>query len=170
MKKLVLLLLCVSSIATAQSTPTSKSATPIEGEDAGYSLENSSNTNWILKSVKALESMDTTAYKSFYAPEVKFHDNQETKNLTQNIGFLMALKSNGISVKFERVAPIWEYVHKTKNMSSTDHYVISYQNAVLTKGDKTVKVVINAVDLMKEGKIKEEWLVYDTAGILSLFN
>jgi hypothetical protein len=166
MKKLVLLLLCVSSIATAQSTLKSKSATPIEGEDAGYSLENSPNTNWILKSIKALESMDTTAYKSFYAPEVKFHDNQEIKNLTQNIGFLMALKSNGISVKFDRVAPIWEYV---QNMSSVDNYVISYQNAVLTKGDKTVKVLINAVDLMKDGKIKEEWLVYDTAGILSLF-
>ncbi len=54
-------------------------------------------------------------------------------------------------------------------MSSVDNYVISYQNAVLTKGDKTVKVLINAVDLMKDGKIKEEWLVYDTAGILSLF-
>jgi hypothetical protein len=169
MKKLILLLLCVSTIATAQTTNKSTSGSLIQGEDAGYSLENSPNTKWVLNSVKALEALDTTAYKSYYATDVKFHDNQEQKNIAQNIAFLMSLKSNGIAVKFERVAPIWEYVHKTKKMNSTDYYVISYQNAVLTKGDKIVKVIINAVDLIKDGKIKEEWLVYDTAGILSLF-
>ena len=124
MKKLVLLLLCVSSIATAQSTLKSKSATPIEGEDAGYSLENSPNTNWLLQSVKALEALDTTAYKSFYSPEVKFHDNQETNNFILNTVFFIAFKTNVIYVKFERVAPFLENVHQSKNMPSTDHNII----------------------------------------------
>jgi hypothetical protein len=54
-------------------------------------------------------------------------------------------------------------------MKEANNYVISYQYAALTKGDKTVKVVISAVDLIKNGKIVQEWLAYDTAGIMSLF-
>ena len=79
-----------------------------------------------------------------------------------------ALKSNGISVKFERVAPIWEYVHQSKNMNNPNRYVISYQQAIMSKGDKKTKVVLIAVDLMRDGKIKEEWLSYDTKGIMEL--
>jgi hypothetical protein len=132
-------------------------------------LEKSPNTKLVLSSIKALEALDTVTYKSFYAPEVKFHDNLEEKNLTQNVAFLKVLKANGISVKFEKVAPIWEYVHKNKNMNEANNYVISYQYVALTKADKTIKVVISAVDLIKNGKIVQEWLAYDTAGILSLF-
>ena len=168
MKKFILLFLSISTIASAQTANQTKPSSAESGYDAGYSLEKSPNTNVVLQSVKALESMDTTSYKSFYASDVKFHDNLAVKNLAQNVAFTLALKSNGISVKFEKIAPIWEYVHKTKNMKMADNYVISYQNAVLTKGEKKVKVLINAVDLMQDGKIKEEWLVYDTSGIMEL--
>lgn len=169
MKKLVLVFLTISAFASAQSTLISKEGNNETGFNSGYSLEKSPNTKWVLSSIKALESMDTVSYKSFYASDVKFHDNLEEKNLTQNVAFLTALKVNGISVKFEKVAPIWEYVHQTKNMKEANHYVISYQYAQLTKGEKVIKVLISAVDLIKDGKIKEEWLVYDTAGVMSLF-
>lgn len=169
MKKLVLAFLTISAFASAQSTQISKEGNADTGFNSGYSLEQSPNTKWVLNSIKALESMDTVSYKSFYSADVKFHDNLEEKNLNQNVAFIKALKANGISVKFEKVAPIWEYVHKNKNMKEANNYVISYQYAALTKAGKTIKVVISAVDLIKDGKIAQEWLAYDTAGIMSLF-
>lgn len=168
MKKILLVLLFISTLAKAQTSNPSSTNLPTEGFLSGYSLEQSPNTNLVLQSVKALESLDTEKYKSFYASDAKFHDNTEEKNLEQNISFISALKSNGISVKFERVAPIWEYVHQSKNMNNPNRYVISYQQAIMAKGDKKTKVVLIAVDLMKDGKIKEEWLSYDTKGIMEL--
>lgn len=167
MKKLVFVFLTISAFASGQSVSNEGNAET--GFNSGYNLEKSPNTKLVLNSIKALEALDTVTYKSFYAPEVKFHDNLEEKNLTQNVAFLKVLKANGISVKFEKVAPIWEYVHKNKNMNEANNYVISYQYVALTKADKTIKVVISAVDLIKNGKIVQEWLAYDTAGILSLF-
>ncbi len=168
MKKLVLALLTISTFVHGQSSQVFQEGNAETGFNSGYNLEKSPNTKWVLNSIKALESMDTLIYKSFYSADVKFHDNLEEKNLSQNVAFISALKANGISVKFEKVAPIWEYVHKNKNMKEANNYVISYQYATLTKAGKTIKVVISAVDLIKDGKIAQEWLAYDTAGIMSL--
>jgi hypothetical protein len=168
MKKILLALLCISTFAKAQTTNSSSTNLPTEGFISGYSLEQSPNTNLVLQSVKAIEAQDTEKYKTFYASDAKFHNNAEEENLEQNIAFISALKSNGISVKFERVAPIWEYVHQSKNMNNPNRYVISYQQAIMSKGDKKTKVVLIAVDLMRDGKIKEEWLSYDTKGIMEL--
>ncbi len=169
MKKLVLALLTISTFVHGQSSQVFQEGNAETGFNSGYNLEKSPNTKWVLNSIKALESMDTLSYKSFYSADVKFHDNLEEKNLSQNVAFISALKANGISVKFEKVAPIWEYVHKNKYMKEANNYVISYQYATLTKAGKTIKVVISAVDLIKDGKIVQEWLAYDTAGIMSLF-
>jgi hypothetical protein len=169
MKKLVIVFLTISAFASGQSAHFPGEGNAETGFNSGYNLEKSPNTKWVLNSVKALESMDTVSYKSFYAADVKFHDNLEDKNLSQNVAFIKALQTNGISVKFDKISPIWEYVHKNNNMKEANNYVISYQYATLTKAGKTVKVVISAVDQIKGGKIVQEWLAYDTAGIMSLF-
>ncbi len=48
------------------------------------------------------------------------------------------------------------------------NYVMSFITMVYTKGDKEVKVTTNMVTGMKDGKIMEEWHLYDTKLLLDL--
>lgn len=134
----------------------------------GYNIDSTANTEIILKTVKAMEAMDTVAYRSYYAPDAIFHDNLDTINLDQNIQMISTFKAAGVGIKITSTAPIWELVNKKSSPTGVTNYVISFQFAEFTKGDKTVKVVMNLVDAFKDGKIVEEWGIYDTKNVYEL--
>jgi len=135
---------------------------------AGYNLDSTANTDLVIKTVKAMEAMDTATYRSIYATNAIFHDNLDSMNLDQNMSMFNLFKSKGITVKVLEIQPIWEAVNKVPSQKGITNYVISYQTAQFTKGDKNIKVVMNVVDAMKDGKITEEWITYDTKGLSEL--
>lgn len=168
MKKLILSLV-VSTTLFACQTKTENTANAIYPANAvGYNIDSSENTAIVVNTVKAMESMDTAAYRSFYAPDAIFHDNLDSMNLDQNVSLISSFKSKGVTVKIEDIYPIWEDVQNKPSEKGIKNYVISYQTALFTKGDKKVRVVMNTVDAMKDGKITEEWITYDTRGIYEL--
>ena len=103
-----------------------------------------------------MEAMDADTYKSYFAPNAIFHDNLDSMTLDQNVSLIGLFKSKGIAVKIDKVAPIWEYVYEKKSAKTgISNFVISYQYFNFTKGDKSIKVLISAVDLVKEGKLQK---------------
>jgi hypothetical protein len=116
----------------------------------------------------AFEAGDSVTYRSCYADTVKFHDNQLEMTLDQNVANFSFIKSNGLTFKVLSIAPIWEIVNKEAAADGITNYVMSFVTMVYTKGDKEVKVTTNMVTGMKDGKIMEEWDIYDTKQLLEL--
>lgn len=168
MKKIIYCLAIATTLFACQTKTVISDNAGIPANSTGYNLDSTENTATVLKAVAAMEALDTVAYRSFYAPDVIFHDNLDSTNLDQNINMIASFKANGITVKMTSVAPIWELVNKKASPNGVTNYVISYQFAEFTKGDKTVKVVLNGVNAFKDGKIVEEWNTYDTRKIFEL--
>jgi predicted ester cyclase len=70
----------------------------------------------------------------------------------------------------ESVDPIWEIVNKVASPNGVTNYVISFQQTTYKKGGKEVKVIVNVVNGMKDGKIVEEWDIYDTKPMMDLIS
>ena len=112
--------------------------------------------------------MDSVSYRSFYAANAKFHDNNNEMTLDQNVANFNFFMTKGITVKIEKMDPIWEAVNDEASPEGVTNYVISFQHLVFTKGDKQVKVIMNVVNAMKDGKIVEEWGLYDSRELAEL--
>jgi len=168
MKQLIYCLVIATTFFACQTTTVNTESADYPAKALGYNLDTTVNTETVLKAVKAMETMDTTTYRSLYAADAIFHDNLDTTNLDQNIAMISSFKANGISFKITSVSPIWELVNKKASPTGVTNYVISYQMGEFTKADKTVKVIMNSVDAFKDGKIVEEWNTYDTRKIYEL--
>jgi hypothetical protein len=135
---------------------------------SSYNLDSSANIDLVKKMMTAFEAGDSVTYRSCYADTVKFHDNQLEMTLDQNVANFSFIKSNGLTFKVLSIAPIWEIVNKEAAADGITNYVMSFVTMVYTKGDKEVKVTTNMVTGMKDGKIMEEWDLYDTKQLLEL--
>ena len=58
---------------------------------------------------------------------------------------------------------VWEEVNYKADEKGVKNYVLAYCTNTWTKGDKSVQIVTFQVDAIKDGKIVEEWNVYDSA-------
>ncbi len=170
MKKITFSFVLLTSLLVIQVSAQKTTVTSnLSNIPTGSNFEKTANTDLVLKTVKAMEAMDANTYKSYFAHNAIFHDNLDSMTLDQNVSLIGLFKSKGIAVKIDKVAPIWEYVYENKSAKTgISNFVISYQYFNFTKGDKSIKVLISAVDLVKEGKITEEWLSYDTKALSEL--
>ncbi len=168
MKKVILSCLVASAIFACSPKSESTSAAAYPAEAVGYNVDSSTNIELVKKMVLAFEAMDSTTYRACYAESAKFHDNGKDMTLDQNLGNFAYFKSNGVTIKTEKVDPIWEVVNKEAAADGVTNYVISFQHLIIKKGDKEVKVIMNVVNGMKDGKIVEEWGLYDSKPIFDL--
>ena len=128
----------------------------------GYSLPTSENIDLQKKCNSAWEAGNVDGYKSFYAEDAVFHDNNKQTTLAENVAFNTEFLKSGIkpTIKYD---VIWEEVNYKANEKGVKNYVLAYCTNTWTKGDKSIQVVTFQVDAIKDGKIVEEWNVYDSA-------
>ena len=168
MKKFILACLVVStSIACSPKTETASSF-KVPADLTSYNIDSTANTELVKKMVVAFETGDSVTYRSCYADSVKFHDNLKDMTLEQNLGYFNFFKSNNLTVRTITIEPIWEIVNKEASPNGVTNYVISFQNTIYKKGDKEVKVMVSMVDGIKDGKIVEEWSIYDSKAMMEL--
>jgi hypothetical protein len=168
MKKFILACLVVSTIIACSPKTETASTFTAPKDLSSYNLDSSANIDLVKKMMTAFEAGDSVTYRSCYADTVKFHDNQLEMTLDQNVANFSFIKSNGLTFKVLSIAPIWEIVNKEAAADGITNYVMSFVTMVYTKGDKEVKVTTNMVTGMKDGKIMEEWDIYDTKQLLEL--
>lgn len=121
-------------------------------------------------SFKDIESYDSTTYRARYADSAKFHDNDKLTNLDENVGLQKQFIAAGIKAKVKKGYAMWSSHFNFKDGTQGD-YVYTYLTVTFTKGDKSIDVVMFQADLFnKDGKIVEEWLVYDQSKIGTLMN
>ena len=168
MKKFILACLVVSTtIACSPKTETASTfAAPADLNS--YNLDSSANIDLVKKMIVAFEAMDSATYRACYADTAKFHDNGKDMTLDQNIGNFSYFKSSGLTFKVVSIEPIWEIVNKEADQNGVTNYVMSFQTMVFKKGDKEAKLIMSVVNGMKDGKIVEEWGLYDSKPFMDL--
>ena len=165
MKKIALLVITTISL---MSCDTKSNGHNVPSNATGYTIDSSANTDLVRKAANALVNNDTTTYKSCYSSDVKFHENNDSATLTQNIAGLQAMHDKGIVWKLNKIGAIWETIYLTPKASGKTSYVISYQNYTLTRGGKSIVVRFNVLNNIKDGKMMAEHLRYDNSGIAEL--
>ena len=110
----------------------------------------------------AWEAGNVAEYKSYYAEDAIFHDNNKQTTLAENVAFNTEFLKSGIKPTI-RYDVIWEEVNFKADEKGVKNYVLAYCTNTWTKGDKSIQVVTFQVDAIKDGKIVEEWNVYDSA-------
>jgi len=165
MKKIALFVITTISL---MSCDTKSNGYNVPSNATGYTIDSSANTDLVRKAANALVNNDTTTYKSCYSSDVKFHENNDSATLTQNIAGLQAMHDKGIVWKLNKIGAIWETIYLNPKANGKTSYVISYQNYTLTRGDKSIIVRFNVLNNIKDGKIMSEHLRYDNSGIAEL--
>jgi hypothetical protein len=165
MKKIMLCLIVSASLIACN---TESNGHLVPSNATGYTIDSSANTDLVRKAANALVDNDTTAYKSCYSSDVKFHENNDSANLTQNVAGIQAMHNKGVVWKLNKIGAIWETIYLNPKANGKTSYVISYQNYTLTRGDKSVVVRFNVLNNMKDGKIIAEHLRFDNSGIAEL--
>jgi hypothetical protein len=128
----------------------------------GYSLPTSENIDFLKKCNAAWVAGNIAEYKSYYAEDAIFHDNNKQTTLAENVAFNTEFLKSNIKPTI-RYDVIWEEVNYKADEKGVKNYVLAYCTNTWKKGDLTVDIVTFQVDAIKDGKIVEEWNVYDSA-------
>jgi hypothetical protein len=165
MKKIALIVISTISIISCNTKSDNRN---IPSNAQAYTIDSSANTDLVRNAANALVRNDTNAYKKCYSSNVKFHDNNDSANITQNVAGIEAMFDKGIVWKLNKIGAIWETIFIQPKPSGVTSYVISYQSYTLTRGSKSIIVKFSVLNNIKDGKLDAEWLRYDKSGINEL--
>jgi hypothetical protein len=173
MKKIILLFVLAGSIFACSKKEDGAAASASTSTDpsavlAGVVIDTSANVGLVMKAIRAIESGDSAAYRATYAPDVVFHDNLDSMGLNENMTMFKTMAEKGIKLKVE-MGPVWEnQFDKPSKKKGYTNYVMSKSTFIFTRGEKQTKMVIFAVDAIKDGKQVEEWLHYDRSAFVEI--
>lgn len=168
MKKIALLAIIISVVACTQNGVNTTAA--VNPHQFGEVYDSTAYMDVIKGTFKDLETYDTVTYITRYADTVKFHDNDKLTNLAENVALQKQFIAAGLKAKVKEGYAMWSTHFNFKNGKQGD-YVYTYLTVTFTKGDKALDVVMFQADLFnKDGKIVEEWLVYDQSKMGSIMN
>ena len=141
MKKTIALIALTSFLFVSCKKEVAAEAVAKQPNQSGINIDKSANIDLVKKVVAEASSFDLVNFKSNFAPTAIIHDNRNDMTLDENVKMLEGLKTS---------------------------YVISYYEATFSKGGKSAVVVYNMNFAVKDGKIQEEWDVYDSAPIMEV--
>jgi hypothetical protein len=167
MKKLLLGLIVTASLFACTNPKETSTATAALPNTTGYTVDSSANIDLIKKSNTAGSTGDLETYKSTYSDSAVFHDNLKKITLSDNLEMVAQFKKSGLTFSIEYGA-LWETINNKADEKGVSHYVLGYLTVNFKKGDKSVKVGQFQIDAVKDGKIVEEWIVYDPTELMSL--
>jgi hypothetical protein len=170
MKKLLLCFLVSATLfACTQQPKADTAAANAPLRSYGVGVDSSANIDLIKKSNSCIAEgkNDFDTYKTTYSDTAVFHDNGKKISLNDNLAILEQWKKMGLTVSFEYNATWEDVLNKPDDKGSSNH-VFCYLTATFKKGDKTASVSMFQADRVKDGKIIEEWVVYDSAPITDL--
>jgi len=167
MKKV--LLVAIVALGAYSCTPKNENkANATDANQFGFNYDSSANIDAIRATFKDMENYDTASYVKKYADSAIFHDNLKVTTLAENVAMQAQFIAAGLKVKVNPDNAVWGSRFNFKDGTVGD-YVYSYITVKFTKGDKSIDVVnFQADKFNKDGKIVEEFIVYDQSGIAQL--
>ena len=149
----------------ACTSPTPKISEPAQAKRGnGYTDVETENVKLVKKLNEAsLVNLDSAATLAFYSSSTDtIHDNLDNMTVAENIQVLPKLKKAGFNATIDSYEAIWETINDSANAKGQTNFVIAYMTVTINKGQKSAKFIYNQVCAVKNGKVVEEWDVYDT--------
>ena len=167
MKKLLFSAIIALAVVACTQNGQNTAANP---HQFGENYDSTAYMDVIKASFKDIETYDSVVYRARYADTAKFHDNDKLITLNENVALQGQFAAAGIKAKVKDDYVMWGSHFNFKDGSQGD-YVYSYLTVTFTKGDQAVDIVVfQANRFNKDGKITEEWLVYDASKMATLMN
>lgn len=163
------LLLAVIALTTFSCSPKTENATATaDAHVFGVNYDSTAHMDAIKATLDDIEKSDTVSYLKKYADTAVFNDNGKKMTLAENVAVQRNFISSGIKVKVNRDYAMWSSHFNFKDSTQAD-FVYTYVTVNFSKGDKNVDVVFFQADKFnKDGKITEEYIVYDQSGLATL--
>jgi hypothetical protein len=142
---------------------TEKVVTPneIPANSNGYNVSTSANIDLIKKCADAWVNGDFEEYEKYYATNAIIHDNKIGSTVSENVAANKEFQKNNIKPTVEYNV-IWEAVNYKADEKGIKNFVLSAQTVTWKKDSKTSKVISFQIVAVKDGKITEEWNIYDS--------
>lgn len=129
----------------------------------GYTVAKSANIDLVKAFNEKAFALDTAAVRAAFAAENDtIHDNLTKLNVTQNNELLGNLKGAGLKFTIKNYGALWETINDEPTPAGVKNFVIAYMLVNASNGKKSKDVLFHQVCAVKDGKIVEEWDVYDT--------
>jgi hypothetical protein len=138
-------------------------------DQIGITVSKSANIEMVKKLTAMAENSDFPNFKANFAPKAVIHDNMNDISIDENIKMLEDIKANGMTISLSKKPLIWEIINdKADEKTGVKNYVFTYYDATFSRGGKSVVINYNMIFAIKDGKVVEEWDIYDSAPILNL--
>ncbi len=135
----------------------------------GVMVGKSANIDMINKLTAMATSSDFENFKANFTPNAVIHDNMNDITIEENITILKDIKAKGMTLTLSKDPLIWENINnEVDKKTGVKNYVFSYYYATFARGGKSVKINYNMIFAIKDGKVVEEWDIYDSAPIMDL--
>ena len=149
-----------------------ETAAPVKAknpDEFGVMIKKSANIDMVKKLTKMGSSFDFENFKANFAPNAIIHDNMKDITIDENIKVLEDIKAKGMTLTLDKDPLIFEHVdYEANKKTGISNYVLTYQDATFSRGGKSVVINYHMVFGIKDGKVVEEWDIYDSAPIMDL--
>jgi hypothetical protein len=159
MKKI--LIAALAAISFAACAP-NKTEAPVK-KGNGYTDIETPNVKLVQQLNEVSMKYDTAATRGLYSSNLDtIHNNNEDMTVDQNMRLLASMQKDGITATIDNYYAIWETVNDKPNEKGVTNFVLAYMKMTITRGTKSAKVFFHQVCAIKDGKVVEEWDVYDS--------
>jgi hypothetical protein len=169
MKKTIALIALTGLLFTSCKKEVAASTEAKNPDQFGVMVSKSTNIDMVLKITDMAIKTDYTNFKANYAPNAVIHDNMNDITIDENIKILEDIKAKGVKLSLGKDPLVWENINdKADKKTGVKNYVFTYYDATFSKGDKSATINYNMIFAIKDGKVVEEWDIYDSAPIMEL--
>ncbi|MFM7838804.1 MAG: hypothetical protein ACKO6K_04505, partial [Chitinophagaceae bacterium] len=135
----------------------------VQSRGDGYTVNETDHVKLVKALNEASLKYDTASMRGYYSGvNDTIHNNLENMTLDQNLQMMGQMQKDGITATIASYPAIWETINDKPNAKGQTNFVIAYMILNLSRGTKTTSVVFNQICAIKDGKVVEEWDVYDT--------
>ena len=131
----------------------------------------SDNIELVKKFNEAALAYDSAAVVGMYSsPQDTVHDNLNKITAAQSVQAFAKSKAANIKMSIKRYGALWETINAEPNPKGQSNFVIGYIVMNVSNGKESKDLLFHQTCAIKDGKIVEEWDIYDSKPLESLFN
>ena len=169
MKKLLLCILVSASLIACKNQETKEINNAANPNQDGITISKSTNIDIVKEINEDLAAFDFAKLRSHYTDSSNVHDNLIIQQIDTNLATFIPMKNAGIKFSIEGEPLVFEIINnKPDSITGYTNYVDTYYTFSVNKGNVKKIFKLNQVFAMKDGKVLEEWDVYDTSPIIEM--
>lgn len=162
MKKIIVMVLASAVFFACTKSETKKE----ESSKNGYNVVKSDNIELVKKFNEASLAYDSATVLSMYSsPQDTVHNNINKITAAESVKGMAPFKAKNIKMSIKNYGALWEVINPEPNAKGQKNFVIAYIVMNISNGKENKDVLFHQTCAIKDGKIVEEWDIYDSKDI-----